>query len=430
MRICFTGDAIMLTPPTDRYWRDNRLLEIIRGCDVRGGNLEMVLSGDRAFASTFCGGQWLATTPEKLDLLARYGFDYFNTANNHTMDYSYRGLEITGEELDKRGILHTGAGASLSEASAPAWLSANGAKVAFVSCTASCDDAARAGDPSANIPARPGVSMLRHSQRLYVTAENLAVIDAVAEATCVNARFLKAVRMGIHSLSPEIHRLGRLEFVLGEENKKVTACHRGDLQRITDSVRAARESGADIVAVSVHSHDIKGESDDTADDYLEEFARACVDAGASVVVGTGTHQLKGIEIYRGCPIFYSLGNFMFRDEFMPYAPRDYYDRYHVPDTIDPEAFLSLRTKNGTVGLDRDPYNYRSVVPVLEYDGGTLTQATLHPIELGFEGGDREKGFPYCAEAAVREEIAERLQRLSAPYGTRLVMDGAIIRLGL
>lgn len=43
---------------------------------------------------------------------------------------------------------------------------------------------------------------------------------------------------------------------------------------------------------------------------LRRWARAVVDAGADVVVGHGPHVLRGIELYRGRPIAYSLGNFL------------------------------------------------------------------------------------------------------------------------
>jgi hypothetical protein len=42
---------------------------------------------------------------------------------------------------------------------------------------------------------------------------------------------------------------------------------------------------------------------------LRQWARAVIDAGADVVVGHGPHVLRGIEFYRGRPVFYSLGNF-------------------------------------------------------------------------------------------------------------------------
>lgn len=42
-----------------------------------------------------------------------------------------------------------------------------------------------------------------------------------------------------------------------------------------------------------------------------EKARLAVDCGADVVVGHHPHVIQPIEIYRGCPIFYSVGNFTF-----------------------------------------------------------------------------------------------------------------------
>ena len=42
---------------------------------------------------------------------------------------------------------------------------------------------------------------------------------------------------------------------------------------------------------------------------LRKWARAVIDAGADAVVGHGPHVLRGVEFYKGRPIFYSLGNF-------------------------------------------------------------------------------------------------------------------------
>ncbi|MDX2014469.1 MAG: CapA family protein [Myxococcaceae bacterium] len=42
---------------------------------------------------------------------------------------------------------------------------------------------------------------------------------------------------------------------------------------------------------------------------LKAFARGVIDAGADVVIGHGPHVLRGIEVYQGRLIAYSLGNF-------------------------------------------------------------------------------------------------------------------------
>jgi len=43
---------------------------------------------------------------------------------------------------------------------------------------------------------------------------------------------------------------------------------------------------------------------------LRRWARQVIDAGADAVVGHGPHVLRGVEFYRGRPVFYSLGNFV------------------------------------------------------------------------------------------------------------------------
>jgi hypothetical protein len=45
-----------------------------------------------------------------------------------------------------------------------------------------------------------------------------------------------------------------------------------------------------------------------AEDYERELARAAIDAGAEIVYGHGSHVLQGVEIYKGKPVMYCLGN--------------------------------------------------------------------------------------------------------------------------
>ncbi len=44
-------------------------------------------------------------------------------------------------------------------------------------------------------------------------------------------------------------------------------------------------------------------------DYQKDVARAAIDAGAGLILGHHAHILKGVELYRGVPIVYSLCNF-------------------------------------------------------------------------------------------------------------------------
>ena len=45
------------------------------------------------------------------------------------------------------------------------------------------------------------------------------------------------------------------------------------------------------------------------------------------MIGGGTHQLKGIEFYRGRPVFYCLGNFVFENQYVRLLPSDYMEKY-------------------------------------------------------------------------------------------------------
>ncbi len=82
--------------------------------------------------------------------------------------------------------------------------------------------------------------------------------------------------------------------------------HLDDLEVLSRQVSAARQV-ADIVLVSMHwgIHMIPY----ALADYQTICARKLIDAGADAILGHHPHILKGVELYRGKPIFYSLGNF-------------------------------------------------------------------------------------------------------------------------
>jgi len=73
---------------------------------------------------------------------------------------------------------------------------------------------------------------------------------------------------------------------------------------------AACRAGALAVVVMLHWGE---EYDLRYDEGERSFARACVDAGADLVVGSGPHVIQGVESYKGALICYSLGNLVFDD---------------------------------------------------------------------------------------------------------------------
>ena len=80
-----------------------------------------------------------------------------------------------------------------------------------------------------------------------------------------------------------------------------------DSQVLRD-IRAARTvHKADVVIPVMHW----GWEDPIANDRQRQLARLMIDAGADAVIGGHPHQLQDTERYKGKPIFYSLGNFVF-----------------------------------------------------------------------------------------------------------------------
>ena len=88
--------------------------------------------------------------------------------------------------------------------------------------------------------------------------------------------------------------------------------------------------------------------------FLVTFARAMVDAGADLFVGHGPHVLRGIEIYKGKPIMYSLANFIFQNETLLRLPSENYETYdlgadaHVAD-FDDRRYTTTRQDSRRIG---------------------------------------------------------------------------------
>ncbi len=73
-------------------------------------------------------------------------------------------------------------------------------------------------------------------------------------------------------------------------------------------VAAARKAGAELVIVFPHWG---AEYDATPFTGQKRLAHAAIDAGADIVIGNHAHWAAAMEIYKGKPIWYALGNFVF-----------------------------------------------------------------------------------------------------------------------
>jgi hypothetical protein len=78
--------------------------------------------------------------------------------------------------------------------------------------------------------------------------------------------------------------------------------------RVKADVQAARAAGAGLVIVFPHWGT---EYSATTTALQRRLAHAAIDAGADIVIGSHTHWAGGMEVYKGRPVFYSLGDFVF-----------------------------------------------------------------------------------------------------------------------
>lgn len=429
--ICATGDNMHLRPFPCEYDYTG-IASIIQRQDVRITNLETVVSEWNCYASTYCGGQWINTEPDSLDDFLKWGgINLISAANNHSMDYSYDGLRSTITELDKRGLAYAGIGESLDAASKARIIKVPNSegkivKAALISVTSTFIDAARAGNSKGTIPARPGINPLRIKTKYYVTKEHLETLKEIAASTYLNGERDNARRIG--SLPPEDSdslNFGGLFFAVDIKEHKKTTCDQRDLKRILAEIHRAKIE-ADYVIVSVHTHQIKKGAYYEPDYFQEEFAHACIDNGASAVIGGGTHQLKPIEIYKGKPVFYSLGNFCFQSGMVKKLPDDFWDKYSFPIDSTVSEALNIKTKNGTVGLEYHVENYLSVIPIIEFENDCMSNLSLVPIDLGFELKRELKGLPRLTDEKNGRMICRILDDISKNYGTTFKYSNRII----
>ena len=78
-----------------------------------------------------------------------------------------------------------------------------------------------------------------------------------------------------------------------------------------------------------------------------QLARKMIDAGASAIIGSHPHVTQTIDYYRGSPIVYSLGNFVF--DYYPVDP-PLWTGWTVRLEMHPDGRIDLET----TAVEMDP----------------------------------------------------------------------------
>jgi poly-gamma-glutamate synthesis protein (capsule biosynthesis protein) len=206
-------------------------------------------------AFTFLG------TGDNITTVADAGFNLFNLANNHIMDYGKKGLIHTLKALKVRGIRHFGAGLNDSDARTPMVISVKGIRIAF----------------------------LGYIMRFYPNFHS-------GENRAGSPYYMSYTTKGYYR---GINKIGKnTKFYFEQDIKKAKKL-------------------ADIVVVSIHFGD---EYHIKVADYQKITAKKAIDAGADLVLGHHPHVIQKTQKYKNAFIFYSLGNLVFPSYFTdPYV---------------------------------------------------------------------------------------------------------------
>lgn len=421
--ITATGDSF-ITRRLPSSTNAQQLRELIGSADVRFTNLETVLRRSEGFPSAQSGGTWASSPPDVLEDLREYGFNTLAWANNHTLDYSYGGLAATKNYIEQYGFIHAGAGANLAEASAIKYIECAGGRVAMIAGTATFHESWSAGEQRPDVIGRPGVHPLRFQKINRVSAAQLKHLKSIALKTGINAEHELRVKEGFAAPDDEsTFRFGTQLFQLATDGKigETSFVNARDMRRFAKRIAEARRS-ADLVLVSIHAHEMQDARKDLPADFLVEFSRNCIDNGAHSVIGHGPHILRGIEIYRNRPIFYSLGNFIFQNDTVAHLPSDFYEKQGLNSEHNVIDALEKRSDGGKRGLGVNPDVWRSVVARWEMQKGELAKLEVSPIDLGFNEPVYQRGWPRLTNDI---SALENLRDLSAAFGTELKIENGV-----
>lgn len=187
IRFTAAGDILI----TKKIPRENdgiaEISRYIKRGDIRMANLETTVTDGTCFASAFSGGTWLTVDKSCLLDIKRYGFNMLGLANNHSMDYSYEGLNMTIDNVNKAGFFYAGSGKNLYEAARPAMIETKNGRVGVIDICSTFENAARAGSQTPRIPGRPGLNALRTHNLYKITKEHAAYLEEINKNTGLNS---------------------------------------------------------------------------------------------------------------------------------------------------------------------------------------------------------------------------------------------------
>jgi hypothetical protein len=414
------GDLLQvrpIVPMQDQSFKE--VQSILQSADATFGNGEMPLldldvfdgypaaenGGSNAFGSIAVAHDW-----------REMGLSLISRANNHVEDWGVTGMEVTNTALREAGLVYAGSGANEAAARRAHFLETSKGRVALAAVTTNFTKMQPAGSPLGEVKGRPGTSVLRATP--YVLVEQ-AAIDSMKKfygSMAYRPGETQPEPRDQVTINGDIYRAGTHAGIEYEADK-------ADQAAVLQAVREGKQA-ANFLVFSVHSHEAASgiENDLPLADFVGQLAHSAIDAGADVVVGHGPHQLGGIEIYHGRPIFYSLGDFIFQLDLL--------------EAIYPEAWAGLKLDPKRVTsvefmreLERrhfaDDKFWQSAIAVSLYKHGKLAEIRIYPLVLGMLESASRRGVPRLASPDVGRNIIGRISESSKPYNTTIAFEHGI-----
>jgi poly-gamma-glutamate capsule biosynthesis protein CapA/YwtB (metallophosphatase superfamily) len=426
------GDCIISRPLLQYAARDEafqKVLDILKRADVTYGNMETSIFDLRHFTGYPYPGPndvSLVAAPEVARDLAQMGFDLVSRANNHALDWGVEGMRETSQWLETAGIGYAGAGENLGLAQAAGYFESPKGRIGLVSMASTFRPGSEALPAKDAAPSRPGINALNVKKSITVSAAQMAEVVRLRNALYPAEKDSKL---------PDELSLFDNRFVLGQSFGFQYEMDPTDLSGILRGVRQGKQH-ADFLIVSIHSHESAGSAEaepkndfqDAPADFVQDLARRAIDTGADTFVATGIHHLGPIEIYKGKPIFYGMGDFFWADIQEPMAASVYqqYRKALADALVHPEVATHADLNNvaNALGFAGQP-PFDAMIAESRFDHGRVAEIRLYPVDLGYGMKLTESGTPRLAGREQSQRILRRVQEISQKYGTKIQIDGSV-----
>jgi len=390
---------------------------IIRGADVAFGNGEMPIidiSSSRVYPEAENGGGDLYGLPSVAADLKAQGFAIVSRANNHSTDWGISGMEMTDRFLDDAGIVHAGTGRNEAAARAAHFIETKWGRVGLASTTSTFEGNEPAGAAFGDVAGRPGASTLSTTQAIVVSQSTI---------NGLRQYYGGAEYSQDASLIPHGILLYTQPYVAGNAPGIQYTMDPHDLGAILRGIRQG-STVSNFMVFSVHCHESASGASNVVPQgaFLRDLAHKAIDAGADVFVGHGPHQVGGIEIYKGKPIFYSLGNYIFQLDLLENPNAESWRGSGLDSSRSIDADYE---KTFIKHWFTPPEYWQSVIAVTTYRNNAAAEISLYPLDLRQTAELNMRGIPRLADDAEAATILKRIARLSEPYHTHIQIEGRV-----